>query len=96
MKYCQLAARFMCAAVIGSISFTALSGTSIDAEALQQRNERERLKQGPKRIFPDKPITLAETKPASGLMITVEVLRFAGNTLLAPKQLAPALPKRSA
>ena len=79
------------------LSLCSLSATCVmaqtppDAGALQQQIERERAIQMPKKIAPDKPVTPAAMKPASGVIITVKQFRFAGNTLLSAEQLAPAV-----
>ncbi len=69
----------------------AIAQTAPDAGALQQQIERERAIQLPKKIAPEKPVEPAAMKPATGVLITVQQFRFAGNTLLSTEQLAPVV-----
>ena len=54
--------------------------TPLDAGALQQQIERERLQQLPARVAPEKP-ALPLAMPPSGISITVSQFRPGGNTL---------------
>ncbi len=86
--------RFLCRATalwLAAGTAGASAQTPPDAGALQQQIERERQQQLPRRLAPEKPAEPPSLQPRGGITVTVREFRFAGNTLIAAEQLAPAL-----
>lgn len=70
---------------------TAFSQTPLDAGALQQQLERERIAPLPRNLAPEATPAPVPMKPVPGFTVTVGSFGFAGNTLLSAEQLAPAV-----
>lgn len=65
--------------------------TPPDAGALQQQSEQGRQPVLPRKAVPDKPAEPAAMPARAGVIATVKLFRFVGNTLLTAEQLAPAV-----
>lgn len=65
--------------------------TPPDAGALQQQSEQGRQPVLPRKAVPDKPAEPAAMPARTGVIATVKLFRFVGNTLLTAEQLAPAV-----
>lgn len=89
MSFVQYSQARIGLALLAAVS-CAHAQTPPDAGALRQQIERQLPQALPGE---SKPLTALppEFKPAPGLAVTVNAFRFAGNTLLTPEQLAPAV-----
>ncbi|MCX8016856.1 MAG: ShlB/FhaC/HecB family hemolysin secretion/activation protein [Rhodocyclaceae bacterium] len=75
-------------AAVTAFSHVGALWAQADAGALQQQIERERQRQLPQRVAPEKPAQPPAMRPVAGVTVVVKQFRFAGNTLISSERLA--------
>ena len=79
------------AATLVALAPHAQAQTPPDAGALRQQIEREQSTRLPRKTAPEVPAAPVPMRPVIGISVTVREFRFAGNTLISAKQLAPVV-----